>query len=333
MDFEDLERFDPLERGLARSMRIFGVLLALCVFCPIALEGEGFVKLFDSSGHGFSDLLPGYYTAFAGVALLVLSFLKLSKDIKGIVTVALLLLLPLILGVNLFELKETEQLDALRQLNIVWKETNLQTTMLLAGVVAAAAGMSMRDHHPKLPVARIVLGAGVGLVLAYFFVPTDAGTPLLLAIDKVKLVTSTGFEATVYGLMGPAEGAKMVSQMKLQVFLRFAFYLIPVLLMLLSLPALLMKAYKGKRGGGNGAIVAWGWRLFIPAVYFPMAIKMGLMMRSGDVFLAYARMYLVTVAVLVTVPTALDAILSHYFAPNRGVPDLAEDPMDDVLAA
>jgi hypothetical protein len=313
-------------------MRVFGVLLLLCAFAPIWVQGDGFVELFGDSGLGFSDLLPGYAIVAAGALLLVLSFTPLTKDIKGAAAVVLLLVLPPLLGVNLFELKDLEQQEALRKLGIVWSETAVQTWMLLAGVVAAAAGMLLRDHHPKLQVGRIVIGSGLLLVLAYFFLPSSDGTPLLLAIEKVKQVTSADFEGNVLLVFGVQEGPKMLSQLKLQVFLRFAFYLIPIVLILLSLPAALKPGDPGKAGGGHGAIVAWAWRLFIPAVYFPMAIKMGLMTKSLDVFLGYARMYLITTAVVVVVPGAIDAILSHHLAPNRGMPDLAEEDDGSVAA-
>lgn len=326
MDFENLEGFDPLERSLSKAMRVFGVLLALCIFAPVWVRGEGMVKLLGSSGPGFGELLPGWYAVGVGVVLLVASFLKLGKDVKGIGAVALLLIVPLILGLNLFELKDVEERDLLRQLNIVWTETPFQTWLLMAGVVGAAAGMSLRSHQPKLLVGRILVGAGVALVLAYFFLPTDAGTPFLRAIDSVKMVTSDGFESSLVALVGPKEGPALASQLKVQVLLRFAFYLIPIAVMLLSLPALLMKAYPGKAGGAHAGIVSWAWKLFIPAMYFPMAIKLGMAARSGEVFLGFGRMYLLTVAVLVVVPMALDAVLTHYLAPNRGIPDLAEDP-------
>lgn len=325
MDFENLEGFDPLERGLSKAMRIFGILLALCVMAPLWVKGEGFVKLFGDAAPSFTELLPGWYTAVVGLVLVVLSFVKLGKDVKGIAAVALLLVVPLIIGVNLFELKDIEERDVLRQLNVVWTETSFQTWLMMAGVVVAAAGMSLRSHQPKLEVGRIAVGAGVALVLAYFFLPMDAGMPFMRAIDSVKMVTSDSFEGVVIGLVGPKDGPALASQMKLQVILRFTFYLIPIAIMLMSLPALLMKSYPGKAGGAHAAIVSWAWKLFIPAIYFPMAIKLGMQARSGDVFLGFARMYLITVSVLVVVPMALDAVISHFLAPNRGVPDLADD--------
>lgn len=325
MDFENLEAFDPLERSLSKAMRVFGVLMALCLFAPVWVRGEGMVKLLDAGGTGFGELLPGWYTVGVGVVLLVASFLKLGKDVKGIGAVALLLVVPLILGINLFELKDVEERDVLRQLNVVWTETPFQTWLLMAGVVVAAAGMSLRSHQPKLVVGRALVGAGVALVLAYFFLPTDAGMPFVRAIDSVKMVTSDAFESTLVGMVGPKEGPNLASQMRLQVVLRFSFYLIPIGIMAMSLPALLKKDYPGKAGGAHAGIVSWAWKLFIPAIYFPMAIKLGMQAKSGEIFLGFGRMYLLTVAVLVVVPMALDAVLSHYLAPNRGIPDLAED--------
>ncbi|GMV38594.1 MAG: hypothetical protein AMXMBFR64_03100 [Myxococcales bacterium] len=325
MDFENLEGFDPLERALSKAMRIFGILLALCVMAPLWVRGEGFVKLFGAEGPSFGELLPGWYTAAVGLVLLVLSFVKLGKDVKGIAAVALLLVLPLIIGVNLFELKDIEERDALRQLNLLWTETSLQTWLMMAGVVVAAAGMSLRSHQPRLEVGRVAVGAGVALVLAYFFLPTDAGMPMMRAIDSLEMATSDGFESAVIALAGPKEGPALASQMKLQVILRFTFYLIPVAIMAMSLPALIKKSYPGKAGGAHAGIVSWAWKLFIPAIYFPMAIKLGMQARSGEVFLGFARMYLITVSVLVVVPMALDAVISHFLAPNRGIPDLAEE--------
>ena len=161
-----------------------GMVLVLSFFLPYAAEGRSAVMAWDLALESGRPTFMLLYPLLAGVALITLFYVgTLPFLARALVTVSAGLLPVLVFAVQREEV-----------VHLAARDTPISLPLVL-GLPALAAGLIHRVVCPRSTAARILVGLGLALALAYFVMPLPAGK--LTITRLLSLLGSTRKEEVV----------------------------------------------------------------------------------------------------------------------------------------
>ncbi|HIA04991.1 MAG TPA: hypothetical protein EYN06_02655 [Myxococcales bacterium] len=361
MDYDDLDElnFDPKLVALRRYLKFFSFLLLATFVLPIDRANGSPVNVWDRFGVDDTlTIIRLMMPALVGLSFLLLGWLS-SFNLK--VTSALttgLLLLMIVLGINPLEIMRV----AVPPLSGNWadnyfgtvagsyfpREDTLHLFLLGAGLVCLGIGGRYTGLLNSSRYSRWVSTLGVVLLLGYYLFPYGGRIPIERNVDLYKSYYAFSSETAELGQQLEEQSEdldstfknkqvqrtimkKRISNMKNMGRLRLtavyyaSVYFVPLLLLLLMLPALKKARYRGHNISFARA-VGWGATIYLLAFLFPLLVKESMRV-TGPGFLGNLRSYIIFSAVFLGLSVAASSFLIEMLERNSNDEHLPDNPL------
>ncbi len=228
------------------------------------------------------------------------------------------------------------------------REDTLHLILLGLGLATLAVGGRYRDLLQSSRLGSYVMMGAAALIVAYYLVPyggapaakrnldlyrgfyqvagklVEHGELMEKSVEELDDLTLITTEEKL-ALRADAREVKMAGQLKISAVYFMFVYFVPLLLVLLSLPAWKESRYKGHKAT-FGRLAGWGASVYLLAVLLPLLFKEG-MRTTGPGFLPNLRSYFIFAAVFVGITIAGSILLKEVVEPDKDDEGLHDDPL------